>query len=85
MIFKRRRRITYPNVLDVRMLRGPGHPCECCREVALYAIQYETSEHSPVAEMYCCARHEGMARRRQWVQVFADQDKKISSFRPEGQ
>lgn len=83
MIFRRRRRTTYPNILDLRILRGPCHQCECCQEVALYSIQFETSATSPVTEMYCCAKHEWMARRRQWVTLFADQDKKVTSFHPE--
>jgi hypothetical protein len=82
MIFRRRRRISYPNILNVRTLCGPSHPCECCQAPAVYSIQFETSEHSPVIEVYCCTWHEILARRRQWATLFADQDKKIASLQP---
>lgn len=72
-----RRRMTYPNVIEVRRHHGKT-PCECCKRPAVYAIQYEATDVSAgLSEIYVCLAHHQMAMRRQWVKVFADQNRKI--------
>ena len=74
----RRRKISFPNLLSSRQMFGSSIPCEACKLLAIYCLTYEVDEHSPVSEIFVCTIHENMVRRRQWKQLFADQNKKIS-------
>jgi hypothetical protein len=72
-----RRRMTYPNLIEIRRHHG-NTPCECCKLRADYAVQYEASESSNgLSEIFVCEGHHRMILRKQWAKVFGDQNRKI--------
>lgn len=75
MLF-RRRVIKYPNILEIRDLHSDLQ-CEACKEQAVCSIRYETNPTGDTPEIYLCSRHQNLAKRRSWQEIFKDQNQKI--------